>query len=169
MNSPKLFSLLRATLAAAALFATLPILLQGCAHSAIDQSIDDKMARQSSVKNRADLNNEAGGLIQNAPGLVEAQRKQLSDLRTKTSAAMADLSDQSLRLRGVLIQEVVALDCDLEEVQAIKDRLKRIEDKRLSIMFDAVDQANSILGHGAPLPREQIINSMMIEDRRFGH
>jgi hypothetical protein len=141
------------------------LLLQGCAHGALEKKIDEKISLETPINSRADLNIEAGSLIQNAPGLTDDQRSRLSVLRVQTSSALAQLTEQSLRLRDLLIHDVVSQSYDPDEVQAIKSRLKGIEEKRLSLMFDSVDQANVILGREA-VQHPQILNSMMME---IGH
>lgn len=138
------------------------MLLQGCAHSAIDQRIDDKLTQETAIKHRADLSAEANELIKSAPGLSDEQRAELAQLRDKSAAELDSISAQSIKLRGLLIQDVVSSNYDQDEVQAIKTRLKNLENKRLSLVFDTVDQANTILGHQA-LEHQQIINSFMME------
>ncbi|MGZ6359223.1 MAG: hypothetical protein ACXWP1_08725, partial [Bdellovibrionota bacterium] len=60
-----------------------------------------------------------------------------------------DISSQSLKLRSVLVEEILSPNYSLDEVGMIKGRLKKLEDKRLSLMFDGIDQANTILGRKA--------------------
>ena len=55
-----------------------------------------------------------------------------------------------MKLRALLIQDTLASADNSDEVALVKERLKNIENKRLSFVFDAVEQANSILGRQAP-------------------
>jgi hypothetical protein len=143
-----------------ALGAVLALGLEGCAHGSIDRRIDEKLAHEDQVNTRGDLSVEAGKLIQDTPGLDDAQRAQLNDVRAQTASRIADLTRQSIRLRGLLIEDVVAQEYDPAEVEAIKRRLRSIEDKRLTAILEAVDQANEILGR-QNLQRQRILNALM--------
>lgn len=94
--------------------------------------------------------------IENAPGLSEAPQKELAGLRATTSQRMARLNETSFKLRALLIQEVVAPENNTREVRRIQKRIKATENEKLSLMFDAVTQANRNLGKEAKQNSELI-------------
>lgn len=132
------------------------ILIQGCAHTQFDRHIDDQLAQERDVKTRADLHLEGATAIQTASGLDDVQRQKLTDLRIKTVEQLDPLWERSLKLREVLVRDLISTPYDEDEVELIKVRLKKISDQRLTIMFDAVKQANLILGRQAKKNEEMI-------------
>ena len=129
------------------LFLILTVLaLQGCAHKAAEKRVDDKLAVES-VKDSGEIRAEVSKMIGSAPGLSLDQRKQLMDLHVATMTEMSSLREQSAKLRGVLVDEVITENYDADVVVIIKNRLRKVEDRRLTLLFNTVEKANHILGH----------------------
>lgn len=129
------------------LLLTACVLVTGC--STTGQKLDEKLAAEPAKTSRAEIRAETDFLIENDASLSDDQKKRLSILRSNISAKLDELSDQSLKLRSVLVEEILSPNYSMNEVSLIKKRLKKIEDRRLTVMFDGVDQANSILGRDA--------------------
>lgn len=139
-------------------------ILQGCAHASLDKRIDDELAKETEVKSQTSLRAESADLIRTTSGLTDDQRQRLSQLKTKTAAELDPLWQQSLKLRAILIKDVIATSYDNDEVSLIKARLRKIGERRLTIMFDAVKEANQILG------RQAVDNREVVDDVLFeGH
>jgi len=123
--------------------------LGGCSHAELRQRVDAKVAQEASVNTRSELHAETLQLIKTAPGVSDAQKAELLRI-SKTAQTQSDqLVENSRKLRSVLIQDMVSPKYDEDEVELIKDRLRDLEDKRVSVLFDAVEQANLVLGHDA--------------------
>ena len=120
----------------------------GCA-STPNPALEARIAQEPPVADRQQLQKEASKLIESDGDLTAEQKTRLEILRTKLSADLDQISVQSLKLRSVLVQDVLSPGYSLDEVDLIKNRLKKLEDKRLTVMFEGVDQANSILGRQA--------------------
>lgn len=125
----------------------LPLTLQGCAQTAVQKRVDTEVAQENTVNTRSELRAEADQTIKTAPGLTDEQRTRLLALRTATSAQSDELRLQSLKLRSVLIKDLITTNYDQDEVALIKKRMRDVEDQRLSLVFKAVEDANVILGH----------------------
>jgi uncharacterized lipoprotein YajG len=134
----------------------------GCATTP-NPAIEAKIAKEPPVANRQELQNEASQMIQSDKDLSADQKQRLEILRTKLGAQLDEISAQSLKLRSVLVQDVLSPGYSVDEVDLIKKRLKKLEDKRLTLMFDGVDQANSILGRQAA--RHSHVMRELLEER----
>jgi hypothetical protein len=145
----------------------LALIAQGCASSALNRKIDNEMAQETSIKTHADLRNETGQLIQTAPGLTAEQRSKLATLRDSTRAQLDTMWMQSLKLRSLLLKDLVSANYDVDEVELIKRRIRDLESKRLTVTFDAVEQANQILGHETYESRQRIMDAFF-EGHRGG-
>jgi hypothetical protein len=125
-----------------ALLATLA--LTACAGA--DKKLDTKVAQESQVKNNRDLRTEADSLIQNDDQLSPDQKAKLTALRQSISSQTSALNKQELRLRSVLTEELLSPDYSIDEVALIKKRLKKLSSRRLSLLFDGINQGNEIMG-----------------------
>ncbi|MBI3556267.1 MAG: hypothetical protein HY074_08385 [Deltaproteobacteria bacterium] len=130
---------------------------QGCAHGGLDKRLDAKLSGENTVKARADLQAEAGQLIEAAPGLSADQRSNLTALRETVRTQTDAIRERSLKLRSVLIKDLMSASYDEDEVELVKERIKNLEDQRLSALFNAVERANAILGRQASA-NQQIVH-----------
>ena len=133
-------------------------LLQGCA-STTQKKLDEKLSMEKEVPTQAELSKEAGQLIEKAPGLSAEQRAKLASVRDKLQREITAMRDESLKLRSILLKDVISANYDQDEVNLIKQRLESVEKKRLSTIFDSIREANAILGHQAP-EHERIIRDL---------
>ena len=127
-------------------FSVLTTALMGCSSKSVNHQIDTKMSQETTVTTTGDLSNQAQETIETTPGLSADQRTQLISLRDKMRDQIKGLNDESIKLRSLLIQDVVSADNHGREVSAVKRRLKKVENKKLSVIFDGIDQADTILG-----------------------
>ena len=136
------------SLASLAITSFLAIALQGCAHSALETRVDNEVAQESRIKTSSDLRAESAHLIQSAPNLTLDQRSKLTNLRAATEIQIDLARAQSLKLRSVLMKDLISTHYDADEVALIKQKMRDLENKRLSVTFNAVEEANTIMGHG---------------------
>ncbi len=98
--------------------------------------------------------------------LSDEQKKSSSNYNESTNKQVQELRDESLKLRSLLIQSVLAPKYDRNEVMAIQRKIKKAENKRLAVMFDAVDKTNGILGRPTRAEADQrMVDQMIIMDR----
>ena len=123
--------------------------LSACSNKSIDRELNRKVAEESSINSQADLNVEATQQIENAANITEEQRSRLLTLREKTRAETLDQNKESLRLKSVLFKELLSTDYDRKEVAGLKRKIKKTDDRKLSILLNAIQKTNVILGRQA--------------------
>jgi hypothetical protein len=123
---------------------TLP-LLAACSSAEENRRLDEKLG-QTPLETPQELDRRARDITQNTPGLTDAQRTRLDDLRQSTHDKLAALSSESLRLRSLLVKDTLREKPDRKEIAQLKARLKKVSKERLDTVFGAADQANEILG-----------------------
>jgi uncharacterized membrane protein len=144
---------------------TLPILagmvwiLGGCASTQTEKQLDEKISQEPAL-NQADLAKETKTQIDTATGITENQRTQLTELRRATNRQTKEISEESLKLRSVLVKELISPNYDADMVSLIEKKLRKLEDKRLSVIFNAVEKVNDILGRQAQL-REPVVRDFL--------
>lgn len=145
--------------------ALLAALIQGCAHTSENKKVDQEVAK-SPVKSNQELRQEADKELKTSPGLNEEQRKELMALRDSTREQMDKMRLQSLKLRSVLISTVISPNYDADEVSTVEEKMKDVENKRLSVLFDAVEQANKIMGRttSSTESNRRIMREMFFEE-----
>lgn len=117
----------------------------GCAHST-NQSLDSKASAESKVATPAELRTEVGLLIESDPNLTPEQKASLQELHASHTAKIDAIEKQSLELKALLVKDLLPQSYNPAEVKDIKNRLRKVEDNRLSALFEAVDKANAIIG-----------------------
>ena len=132
--------------------------LVGCAEKAINQNIDQKLKQENSVKSNADLTAEANQLLNGLPGLTDDQKTKLTALRVSLHNRSAQYRDESLRLRSLLLKDVLSPNDLNPEISLIKKRLRALENKRLNLIFESIDQTDAILGRNSP-HREKVMKA----------
>jgi hypothetical protein len=128
----------------------------------MNQKLDEKLAQESNVSDKKELLVETSRVIQTTPNLTLQQREQLKVLKKDIRANLNDLKSQSLRLRAVLVKDVISSQDHADEIELIKKRLHSVEDQRLKVVFSAVERANGILGKTAP-DHEQVMREFFNE------
>lgn len=141
------------------------IAVSGCASSSskkIDQDIDTRLQSAPTASTYEEFGKNARKEIKDSSATNE-QKAKLLQLQRNTQDRSIQLRDQSYKLRSLLIEDLSAKNYDQDEVEAIKNRLKKIEDQRLQLIYTAVDQASAILGHDQVAQNVQIMRTFDFE------
>ena len=122
---------------------------QGCAHSQLENHLDAKLDKEPATETRAQLATEEKTKVAGDTAVSSEKRaaieQVIQDARTRTDA----MREESLKLRAVLVKDLVSADYDVQEVEMIKSRIRKLEQDRLSEYFGAIRETNRILGRWA--------------------
>lgn len=124
----------------------LGLFLIGCATPSQKKSLDVKVGHEPVSLEEGDEQQQVGWIIQTSPELTEEQRANLLSLRDSTRSKLAELNQDSIKLRAVLVKDIVDPSVKRSEIKLIKRRLRALEDKKLTVLFEAVDRAEKIVG-----------------------
>jgi hypothetical protein len=144
---------------------TAMLAVSGCASSSskkIDQDLDARLQSAPTASTYEEFGKNARKQIKDS-GATSEQKAKLLQLQRDTQDRSIQLRDQYYKLRSLLIQDLAGKNYDRDEVEAIKGRLKKIEDQRLQLIFTAVDQASTILGHDQVDQNVQIMRTFDFE------
>jgi hypothetical protein len=139
------------------------IIATGCSHVQQEKQLDKKIANQPAPRNTTGLINEADRLIQNTPGLSEDQRLKLYDLRDSTRVQIQDCNAQSLKLRSILLQDLLSSKKNAKEIDLLKKKIQSVEKEKVDALLSAVDRAKGILGYKFAT-HKHVVNDLL-EDR----
>ena len=159
----KLSSLIRfftsAIIMASACFAG----LASCATKEINKQIDAGIKEEPPVQTASELSQNIDTVINQGANLTPEQKTKLLQLHKTSRTKMQDLSEQSLQLRELLVRSIMDPDYKDQEVNGVKKRLKKVEEKKLAMIFSTIDDANVILGHRSR-DNEAVMRAMEIDE-----
>ena len=135
----------------------------GCAHK-LEKQIDAQVAQTPNIDSPAALSRQTDNKIDSDQSLKPEQKAELKQLRQSARAEMDALQNESLKLRSVLVDQLLTKNYRASEVAALKDRIREVEDRKLARAFKAVDDASRILGHDpADAKRREIMRDIMVQ------
>ena len=115
----------------------------GCAHT--EKTIDQKLSIEPEVKSSEELGTRARALINANASFTPDQKLKLFDLQKTTHEKLRARRVEGLTVRSLLIQEITSDSYREQEVKVIKNKLKENENKKITVFFQAIDDANQIL------------------------
>jgi hypothetical protein len=143
------------------LIGLLAVAATGCAHNgATEKNLDAKVATEQPTPASDEISAKADRLVSQHPDLSAQQRSDLNVLKTRTQAKLTQMRDESLKLRSVLVEDVLSPNYNKKEVSLIQKRMQKLEGARLTVMFRAVDEAGRILGRSG-VQNQQLIQGML--------
>lgn len=141
----------------------IPLLVVSCASDEKDyEKIRDEVSHVK-VKSGQELNTSLHELINHSKTLDKDQKKELlvlvDDIRVKNQA----LQEETLKLRLVLIKELISSKVSQEQVRIIKKDILKSEEKRLKNTFSAIDKIAKIVAKDPE--SEAFVTHMLAIDR----
>jgi outer membrane murein-binding lipoprotein Lpp len=119
--------------------------LSGCAQKAIENNLAAKVSEEPPVSGTQELQADAGALIEQA-NLTPQQKNQLKALQANTTSQIRIIREESLKLKSILIKDVFSTSYNKSEVKMIQNKIEKLENKRLAVIFETIDKANGIFG-----------------------
>jgi Spy/CpxP family protein refolding chaperone len=135
--------------------------LAGCASS--NRALDSKLAQEPPVKNSNQLSQEADQLIRDDQYMTPEQKTKVQALRESAKSQFSQIEQHELRLRTVLLEELLSPNYNLDEVAMIKTRLKDLEGQRLALSFKMIDDTKTILGRDQTESHRKLLRAMLNE------
>jgi hypothetical protein len=140
--------------------------LLGCAEGRVQRQLDAKLLKENSVRSRSDLAAEFDQLVKVSSALTEEQRERLIHLKSNVVVESNQLSERSTRLKSLMVKKLLVADSSPDELALIKSKIIEVESERLSLVFNALGRANTILGHWQPQQDKEgeiLYEQMMLE------
>lgn len=128
-----------------ALIGILSVITFGCVHRA-EKEIERKVAVQSPVSNVQEFSDESDKIINEADNISDAQRAKLVVLRRETLYKIEQKDQEEMRLRLVLLKEILKNDDKQIEVNLMKQKIKKLNKEKYNILMSAMKESNRILG-----------------------
>jgi hypothetical protein len=123
------------------------ILVAGCTNQTLHLQLDEELAKEPLVSSSEEIRAKAKDMIESSKLLTSDQKMRLLGLQEQTKTRTAALTQESMKLRSLLLKELAKASFDEEKVDLIKSQLRSVESLRLALLFKAVHEANLIMAH----------------------
>lgn len=147
-------------------FLTSSLLLVGCAQKAVEKQVEQKLTQEVKVKSEEDLRIESEQMILNS-NLQQEQKDQLLATRRNWTQKSMELRDESLRLRSLLLKDLLNPAYNRKEAQVIQKKLKKNEQKRVALLLESIRKTDKILGRGPSAEDRKKAIGNIFESREF--
>ena len=119
--------------------------LASCASQKAEEKDIETKVSESTVSDPQKLGESIHDLISNSKTLTQAQKDELTKTFAENKNLAAKLSEESYKFRSVLIKELLSGKMNENEVELIKNDIRKIEEQRLKNTFDTVEKITSIV------------------------
>ena len=144
---------------------TLSIPLFGCVSRVANQRLDEKLSQEQDISSSQDLRREATHLIREMPEIDEGRKRKLAEIQDSARNELAQIHQDSLKLKAVLIQDVLTPGgYNEDEVNLIETRLRKLDRKRMDITTNAIRKANDVLGREDTRLKRVMAKELMFSD-----
>lgn len=125
-------------------FLFLFMVLTGCASQKREEEIiKDKVSKETGSKES--LGNTINDLISSSKTLTDAQKTELSGIFEANKQKAFALSEESYKLRNVLVKELLSGSINQKRIKLLKKDIKKVEQLRLKNTFETVEKVGAIV------------------------
>lgn len=120
-----------------------------CEHKC-EGSCDLKHKAQGELKGApgAEIKKNAADIFMMQPGLTDAQKQKLGDIVRKVSSEGAEIRKQIADAKTDLFKVASSKAFNSKEVTEIRDKITKLDQKRLAIMYKALADVQAVVGFG---------------------
>lgn len=83
-----------------------------------------------------------------APGLTDEQRRQLLEIHTRVYAENTEIGTEIGKAKSLLFKNMIAEKYDAATVAGLKKKLIGLDQRRLNVMFKALEDVEKVVGRG---------------------
>lgn len=138
--------------------------LASCASRQQEAKIERKVVAETQVTDGKSLGKTLIDTVEASKTLTEKQKQDLMKIIGETKARSTTLSQESFKLRSVLIKELLAKNVDYLQVKMIKKDIKKNEVERLKTTFSAIDRITKIVGKDVD---QEVYGNILLDRHHF--
>ncbi|MFL5785358.1 MAG: hypothetical protein ACJ76H_12145 [Bacteriovoracaceae bacterium] len=123
----------------------LMFVLVSCSTHKKEKKEIEQEASQTQVKDSQTLGTSIHDLINNSKTLSDVQKKELTDILALNKSRAQELSAESYKYRGVLVQELLTGKATDSRIKILEGDIERVEKLRLQNTFETVKKISAIV------------------------
>ena len=130
------------------------MVLGGCA-STVKKEIEMDKSHVSGVSHREEMIAKTRDILDQTPNLTEKQKDRFIALHQGVSEKAIKYAQEIRKLKVVLFNELTAKKYQPRKINELGRQIRKLSNKRLDLMFDALSKAQKILGKEAKMIYEE--------------
>lgn len=132
-----------------------------CSSKQVELDIKEAKKSISAPKNFKELLKRKREILNNSKNLSQEQKERLLNLQEHTLGGIDDSNTEIRKYKIILFKHLAENKYDEKKVKAIKRIIKGYHDRKLSLMFVAIDEAKNILGVDFKNYQDDIVDRAM--------
>ena len=131
-------------------FVILIAALSGCnsLSSREDKELDKKIAEERPAQSPDDIARRGAMSFITAPGLTQDQRQKLMEVYTRTYLGAEAIRGEIGQSKSLLFKMIAKNSYKSREMEQLRNKVVALDQKRLQLMFQALEDTQSIVGYG---------------------
>jgi hypothetical protein len=134
----------------------LSFILIGCA-SSMQKQVQQEAAVQTDVHSNHDAVDSGRNAILNSTKLNQQQKDQFLQVMAHTEDEMTDIRAQEGKLKAALFQSLSQGEYNPFKISVYQSKLKKLENKKLDLMFASLKKVRHILGKDPQFNQEEYL------------
>lgn len=120
----------------------------GCASQPKATPVDEKVKAERPADNPEQIVSRAAETFASAPGLNLEQKQKLATIYTKVYAESMAIRTEIGQSKSLLFKMLATQNFKSSELNQLKNKITALDQKRLNIMFTALDDVQKVVGYG---------------------
>jgi hypothetical protein len=120
----------------------------GCASSEQERDQRSQIRAQQPADSPQAIMERAGFAFTNAPGLTEEQKMRLGAIYSRVYTDASVIRREMGQAKSLLFMKLASADYNSKEISSLKNRIVKLDQRRLDLMFKALDDVQKIVGRG---------------------
>lgn len=113
-----------------------------------DQQLSQKINQQAPANSSEEILQRAASMFANAEGLTAEQKEKLTSIYTKVYIESMQIRKDLGKSKSLLFSTLSKPDYQPSEITNLKKRIVDLDQKRLDVMFAALDDVQAVVGKG---------------------
>lgn len=129
---------------------TLVLTLSGCTSAEKEQesAMNEKIQNEAPANSSESILQRAANMFANAEGLTADQKQKLSTIYTKTYVESMQIRREMGKSKSLLFSTLSKPEYTTSEITFLKKKIVDLDQKRLNLMFTALDDVQAVVGKG---------------------
>lgn len=113
-------------------------------------SLEKNISAEAPVNNPQQMLERAAVTFSEIDGISNEDKSKLSEIYTRTYLDSMSIRKQIGQSKSLLFKTLAKKDYKDSDIKALKNKIVELDQKRLAIMFKALDDVQKIVGKGTP-------------------
>lgn len=129
--------------------AVLALFVSACSSEQKKAEMDQMVKAQPIANSPEQIAQRAAESFANAPGLTEDQKQKLMGIYARTYGEAAAIRTELGQSKSLLFKLIADSKTKSSEVNLLKKKITTLDQKRLALMFQALDEVQAVVGFGS--------------------